>query len=664
MPYGDTDTGYALMSCTDMQKAGLSDSSVVQITAAKSSCLRVRSSELEPGHIALDGIARANIETGIGEMISVFPRECPEATAVTLAVVQGTAPHILDVLKPSSVKERLCGRVVGDGDTVGVRVFSSRAALTVLGVAPRPGPVSIGHETEVSLAPSDAESRPFGYTTYEDIGGLDVEVERIREMVEMPMRHPDLFDRFGIDPPRGLLLYGPPGTGKTLIARALSSQLQAHFIHIDGPEVMHKYYGETERQLRDLFAEARRRAPSIIFIDEIDALAPKRSVVIGDVEKRAVAQILTLMDGMNDQSRVMVIGATNMPELLDPALRRSGRFDREIFIGPPNAAGRREILQIRTRNMPLSPDVDLDILSTLTTGFVGADLEILCKEAGMAALRREVYGATGGRTVEMADFLSSMNAVQTTASRVVRFERSRFTLKDVVGMGQAKERLRFIIGRALVQRTDALSAKAILLHGPAGCGKSLLARALAGEVALKYLEVTPAQVFSAFPERAIEDLFKTSRRSVPCLLFFNNIDSFVTHQVRGSSLEAQLKFEIESSSRVPGFVLIASTSRRESLSGLLASGFDVEMEVGLPGIETRRLLVEKGLLGLPLDGNLDMDEIARRTEGRTSAQVLSVCRQAALTAAAGRTGDGTTDAISQRHFELLEKGGAIVNGEK
>ena len=656
MPFEDTDKGHVLMNPQDMKALGVGEGDGVEIVSSRRCAVRVRSGDVRTGEMAADGVTRSNARTGVGEMVSVSPAQCQEAYQVTVSLAQMLPQHVQSILQPSAIKERLQGRIVGADDVVGMRVFSSRVLVTVVGVAPR-GYAYVGQSTEIGLTPPETETYPLRFTTYEDIGGLDAEVEKVREMVEFPMRHPELFDRFGIEPPRGLLLWGPPGTGKTLVARALSSQLQVTFIHIDGPEVMHKYYGETERRLREVFSEASQKSPSIVFIDEIDAVAPKRSLVAGDVEKRVVAQLLALMDGMNTQSQVVVIGATNMPEMLDPALRRPGRFDREIYIGPPDSVGRHEILRIHARNMPLDSSVDLGLLGSLTAGFVGADLEILCKEAGMSALRR-VRAAGQGRpvAVEMNDFLASMGTVQPAAARGLRFERSSTRLSDVAGMQSTKDRLRFVVENAMKIQGDLPEVRTVLLHGPSGNGKSTVVKALAGEFGLKFLEVTPAQILSGFPEKAVEDVFTASRRNVPCLVSFNRIDALTSAREGGQSLQAQIEHELETSSKVPGFLFVATSAAGKDLPGLPASTFDLELEVPAPDLDTRKELVRKFTSGLEMDDSLTVGSIAARTGGLTSGQVIAMCKKAFVLAAVEAKASGLGHGIaSERHFDFVKE---------
>ncbi len=658
MPYGETDEGQALLHSDDMRLLGLEGGAIIAVLGRRRCVIRVEAGNVPRGRIALDGIARVNAETALGETISVEAVGASEATNVTVCLVQALPPQVQESFSYETLKHRLAGRVVSDGDLVGVRSFASRTVLRVMGVA-RKSPALITGDTEIAFVPSETEVKSTIYTTYEDIGGLDAEVERIREMVEIPLVHPELFDKFGIDPPRGLLLYGPPGTGKTLVARALSSQLKAYFIHVDGPEVMNKFYGEAERRLREIFAEAQRNAPSIVFFDELDALAPRRSQVIGDVEKRVVAQLLALMDGMSSQLRVMVVGASNMPELLDPALRRPGRFDREIYIGPPDEAGRHDILEIHTRNMPLAGDVDLGLLGSMTQGYVGADLEVLCKEAGMSALRRAFPTVVGDVAVEMADFLQALSVVRPASARAVRFERASSSLAEIAGMSDIKARLSFVMRQALGRAagTPALAAipiKSILLHGPAGNGKASLVRALAGEFGLNYLQVTPALLPPSAQERFLEHLFQMARQSAPCILLFGDLDAMLSGDSR-HALRSQLGHEIKSAATMPGLFVFATAQSLADLRSLAESCFQMIIEVTRPDAEARLALLKKETQAIDFCPDVDLASIAANTEGLSGWQVITVCQRALVWAAVESKDTAGPCQVGFRHFQQAIK---------
>jgi transitional endoplasmic reticulum ATPase len=478
-------------------------------------------------------------------------------------------------------------------------------------------------------------------------------------MVELPLKFPQLFGMLGIDPPSGVLLTGPPGTGKTLIARAVSHEVRAHFIHVNGPEIIHKFYGESEAKLRQVFEEARRNAPSIIFLDEIDALAPKRSVVVGDVEKRVVAQLLALMDGLVDRGEVMVIGATNMPDMVDPALRRPGRFDREITLGVPGREGRRHILGIHSRRMPLGPDVDLDQLADITHGYVGADLALLCKEAGMVALRRllpqvrfEVDGKPEMDNVKaqivLDDFMAAFKVVAPTATREFMAERPRTTLKDVGGLAETKRTLTSIMqlfrgGGALIGHTRFNPPKGILLTGQSGTGKTLLARALAGEMGLTLITVDQTSLLSKWvgeSEKGLREVFKRAKQASPCILFFDEIESMVparSAQEAGSLLPrivSQLFRELDDLHGSLGVVVLGATNRPDLMEpALLRAGrFDYVLELPLPSREERREILGIQMEGLPLESDVNLSELAESTGGWTGADLELICKKGAILA--------------------------------
>ncbi|HTS01709.1 MAG TPA: AAA family ATPase, partial [Thermoanaerobaculia bacterium] len=491
----------------------------------------------------------------------------------------------------------------------------------------------------------------------EDIGGLDREVALVREMVELPLRVPDLFGQLGIEAPKGVLLTGSPGTGKTLIARAVANEVRAHFIHVNGPEVIHKFYGESEAKLRQVFDEARRNAPSIVFLDEIDAIAPKRAQVIGDVEKRVVAQLLALMDGLVERGQVVVIGATNLPDLVDPALRRPGRFDREITIGVPDRAGRRHILGIHSRRMPRAADVNLDALAEITHGYVGADLAALCKEAGMVALRRlvpeirfehdEKPRIEGKVEIVHQDFLDAFKVVEPTSTRELLSERPRATLASVGGLAREKRTLRSLA--ELVRSGGALlpahfdPPKGILLTGPSGSGKTLLAHALAGELGLTLLTVELTTLLSKWvgeSEKGLREVFKRAKQASPCILFFDEIEGLAparSMQEAGSlapRLVSQLFRELDDLHGSLGVIVVGATNRPDLMEpALLRPGrFDYVLELELPDLAGRVDILGIHARGLPLDADVDLNELAERTEGLSGADLQLVCKKGAILA--------------------------------
>ncbi|BAF58612.1 ATPase [Pelotomaculum thermopropionicum SI] len=494
--------------------------------------------------------------------------------------------------------------------------------------------------------------------SYRDIGGLDKELQKIREMIELPLTHPELFEHLGIEPPRGVLLYGPPGTGKTLIARAVAGETKACFIHVNGPEIIHKYYGESEARLREIFQKAAGNRPSIIFLDEIDAVAPKREEVTGEVEKRVVAQLLALMDGLKSRGQVIVIGATNLPNAIDPALRRPGRFDREIRVSIPDRKGRREILSIHTRGMPVAGDVDLDRLAEITHGFVGADLRALCQEAAMRCVRR-VYPLIGAQTgkaageflagikVEMKDFLEAMKEVEPSATREFLVDVPAVRWEDVGGLKEIKQELRQAVEwplkyRELFETAGISPPRGVILHGPPGTGKTLLARALASEINANFIAVKGPSLLSKWmgeSEKAVRELFRKAKQVAPCLVFFDEIDSLVPAREAGHGGAAdrvlsQLLTEIDGIEELRGVVLLAATNRIDLIDpALLRPGrFDLHLRLDLPDKEAIVEIFKVHTRKMPLHQNIDLDALADACKGFSGADIRQVCHRAAILA--------------------------------
>jgi transitional endoplasmic reticulum ATPase len=495
--------------------------------------------------------------------------------------------------------------------------------------------------------------------SYEDIGGLEREVARVREIVELPLKYPRVFERLGILAPKGVLLYGPPGTGKTLLARAVAAESRVHFIHLNGPEIMRKFYGESEAKLREVFEEAARRAPAILFIDEIDAVAPKRAEVSGEVEKRVVAQLLSLMDGFVARGQVIVIGATNIPEVLDPALRRPGRFDREIEIGVPNTQARLQILKIHTRAMPLAPDVDLKEIAEHSHGFVGADLEALGQEVGMIALRGflssfpldtdAASAELGTLQVTRDDFLAGLKEVEPSATREFFIEKSTSTFASLGGLNEAKRLLDAVIENShmhdgIYEQVGLAPPRGILLAGPSGTGKTAMVRALSGEKQVPLIAIDGPQLYSKWlgeSERALREVFKKARRAAPCILFFDTIDAlapkFGADQFGTDVYQrilSQLLREIDNLRDVKGVILLAATNRPERIEpALLRSGrFDYKIPFAKPDAADRAAIMRLCCRRVPLAPDVDFDDFAGRMEGLTGADIESLCKKATLLA--------------------------------
>jgi transitional endoplasmic reticulum ATPase len=562
------------------------------------------------------------------------------------------------MIAPERMLEDLDGVPVIAGCVVRVPTFAKAVNFQVIRTIPS-GAIVINKRTDIRVVEGDQTASRAPAVSYEDIGGLEREVGRVREMVELPLKFPQVFARLGILAPKGVLLYGPPGTGKTLLARAVAAESRVHFIHLNGPEIMRKFYGESEARLREVFEEAARLAPAILFIDEIDAVAPKRAEVSGEVEKRVVAQLLSLMDGFVARGQVIVIGATNIPEVLDPALRRPGRFDREIEIGVPNAQARLQILKIHTRAMPLASDVDLHEIAEHSHGFVGADLEALCQEVGMTALRGflsasplESAGALtdlGALQVTREDFLAGLKEVEPSATREFFIEKSSSTFASLGGLPEVKRMLESVVdhshlGAEIYENIGLEPPRGILFVGPSGTGKTAMARALSGEKQLPLIAIDGPQLYSKWlgeSERALREVFKKARRAAPCILFFDTIDALAPKfdgDHFGSDVYqrilSQLLREIDNLRDVKGVILLAATNCPERIEpALLRSGrFDYMLQFGKPSAEERTAIFEICCRRVPLDSDVNFQELGAQTEGFTGADIESLCKKATLAA--------------------------------
>ncbi|WP_423750745.1 CDC48 family AAA ATPase [Salinirarus marinus] len=625
------------------------------------------------GVIRIDGQLRQQADVGIDDRVEVSKADVEPASRITIALPQrlGIRGNI-DAL----IRRELSGKPVTTGQTVrlplGFGMMGSQGQAIPLKIASTQpsGTVVVTDSTEVQISEKPAEQirEAEGESgrggapdvTYEDIGGLDRELEQVREMIELPMRHPELFKRLGIEPPKGVLLHGPPGTGKTLIAKAVANEIDAHFHTISGPEIMSKYYGESEEQLRDVFEEAEENAPAIVFIDEIDSIAPKRGEAGGDVERRVVAQLLSLMDGLEERGEVVVIGATNRVDAIDPALRRGGRFDREIEIGVPDQNGRKEILQVHTRNMPLTEGVDLEEFAENTHGFVGADIESLTKEAAMNALRRirpqidleaEEIEAEILESLEVTedDFKQAMKGIEPSALREVFVEVPDVTWTDVGGLEDTKERLRETIQWPLdypevFEAMDMDAAKGVLMYGPPGTGKTLLAKAVANESDSNFISVKGPELLDKYvgeSEKGVREIFSKARENAPTVVFFDEIDAIAAERGRNTGdsgvterVVSQLLTELDGLESLEDVVVVATTNRPDLIdSALLRPGrLDRHVHVPVPDEDARRAIFEVHTRNKPLADDVDLDELARESEGYVGADVEAACREAAMAA--------------------------------
>jgi transitional endoplasmic reticulum ATPase len=656
------DIGHAIarLAPADLRRMGAREGDVLKITGGTVAVGRAElSDDGFEGMIQIDGTCRSNCSAGLQEQVSVSPVEHEQAVAVRLSPLWvGAAPA---TIAPERMLEDLVGVPVIAGCAVRVPTFAKAVNFQVVRTIPS-GTVVIGKRTDLRIVEGEQTAARAPAVSYEDIGGLEREVARVREIVELPLKYPRIFEQLGILAPKGVLLYGPPGTGKTLLARAVAAESRVHFIHLNGPEIMRKFYGESEAKLREVFEEAARHSPSILFIDEIDAVAPKRAEVTGEVEKRVVAQLLSLMDGFVARGQVIVIGATNIPEVLDPALRRPGRFDREIEIGVPNSQARLQILKIHTRAMPLAPDVNLKEIAEHSHGFVGADLEALGQEVGMIALRGflaafplqtdgAVSGELGKLQVTRDDFLAGLKEVEPSATREFFIEKSASTFASLGGLDEVKRLLDAVVEHShmrdeIYEQVGLAPPRGILLAGPSGTGKTAMARALSGEKQIPLIAIDGPHLYSKWlgeSERALREVFKKARRAAPCILFFDTIDAlapkFGADQFGTDVYQrilSQLLREIDNLRDVKGVILLAATNRPERIEpALLRSGrFDYKIPFAKPDSTDRAAIMRLCCKRVPLAPEIDFDEFAARMEGLTGADIESLCKKATLSAIA------------------------------
>lgn len=651
----DAGRSIARIDVAEMRKLGLVSGDIIEIEGKKTASAIVWPGYPEDsgkGLIRVDGDIRSNAQAGIEDKVKVKKIEAKDAKKLVLAPTQ----PVRIVGGEQYLRRIMEGRPINKGQRVRVEMLGSPITLIVTATQPS-GTIIATKSTEFVLLEKTAEERA-AIVTYEDIGGLGRELSLVREMIELPLRHPELFQRLGISPPKGVLLHGPPGTGKTLIAKAVANETDANFILVSGPEIMAKYYGESEKRIREIFEEGEAKAPSIIFIDELDAIASKRSDLSGQqqVERRVVAQLLALMDGLKSRGEVIVIGATNQPDLLDSALRRGGRFDREIEIGIPDRKGRLEILHVHTRGMPLAEDVDLESLADITYGFVGADLASLSKEAAMHALRKilpeinieaeipaEVLDAL---EVKKEDFNEGLKNVEPSAMREVFIEVPKVKWSDIGGLEGAKRELLEAVEWPLKypEAFDAFHTKppkGLLLYGPPGSGKTLLAKAVATESQANFISIKGPELLSKFvgeSERAVREMFRKAKQSAPTIIFFDEFDSIAPS--RGASFDthvtervvSQILTELDGIEELKEVVVIAATNRMDLIDkALLRPGrIDRLIYIPAPGEKEREEIFKIHLREKPLANDIDISELAKQTEGYSGADIEAICREAAM----------------------------------
>ena len=656
----DVGRGIARIDPKVVQELGLTSGDVIQIIGKRKTnalCWPAHEQDYGKGIVRIDGYLRNNAGVSIDDKVTIRKIDAKIAERLTLAPTE----PLRIVGGEEYLSQLLEGRVLSRGDFVPINIMGRTVNLVVTNTSPPAEAVIVTEGTEVLVGEQVKEPiRAIPKISYEDIGGLRPVIQKVREMIELPLRHPELFERLGVEAPKGVLLHGPPGTGKTLLARAVASETNANFLSIGGPEIMSKYYGESEERLRDVFKEAQENAPSIIFIDEIDSIAPKREEVTGEVEKRVTSQLLSLMDGLQSRGKVVVIGATNRPNAIDPALRRPGRFDREIEIGVPDRDGRLEVLEIHTRGMPLAEDVDLKKLADVTHGFVGADLESLAKEAAIRALRRilpeinlEAQSIPGDILnkiiVKMADFQDALKEIEPSAMREVLVEIPDVSWDQVGGLQDVKEELREAVEWPLkypdlFAQLNATPPKGLLLYGPPGTGKTLLAKAVAHESESNFISVKGPELLNKFvgeSEKAVREVFRKARQASPCIIFFDEIDSVAP--TRGSSVGdshvterviSQFLTEMDGLEELRNVVIIAATNRPDIIdSALLRPGrFDRLLFVPPPDLEARKQIFKIHTRKTPLADDVNLDELARKTDGYTGADIASLANTGVMLA--------------------------------
>ena len=649
----DVSRGVSRIDYDAMDALDASTGDVIEITGKRrtvAKCLPLYPSDEGRGVIRIDGLIRNNSGVAIGDTVTIKKIRAPSAEKVVVAPLEAIPPiderYLADALESVPVTK---------GDNIMIPYFGGRLTFQIIGVNPLADAVLITQKTVFTISEKGEVLRGVPQVTYEDIGGLKDEIQKVREMIELPLRHPEIFEKLGVEAPKGVLLFGSPGTGKTLLAKAVANESNAHFISISGPEIMSKFYGESEARLRDIFKEAKEKSPSIVFIDEIDSIAPKREEVTGEVERRVVSQLLSLMDGLEARGKVIVIAATNRPNAIDPALRRPGRFDREIEINVPGKRGRLEILQIHTRHMPLVEDVDLDRLASTTHGFVGADLEYLAKEAAMKTLRRMLPELKLDDTklepefidklkVTMGDFELALKDVTPSAMREVYLESPDVKWTDIGGLESFKQELQEAVEwplkyTGIYEKIGYSMPKGVMIHGPSGAGKTLLGKAVATESEANFISVRGPELLSKWvgeSERGVREVFRRARQAAPCVIFFDEIDALAPIRgVGGDSMVtervvSQLLTELDGVRSLTGVVVVAATNRIDMVdTALLRPGrFDKLLFIPMPDRESRKKILEIHATGKPLAKDVNLGKIADQTDGFSGADMASIVNTA------------------------------------
>ena len=682
----DVGRGIARIDPDVVRSLGLTTGDVVMIEGTRRTaaiCWPGYPEDRGQGIVRIDGTIRKNAGVGIDDRVTISIGHAQAGKKIMFAPtepvkIMGGEEYLSQILE---------GRVLTRGDMIELNVMGRRIDLVTVSFSPSSEVIMITAETQIKISEKPAkEVAKTPRVSYEDIGGLKDEIRKVREMIELPLRHPELFERLGVEAPKGVLLYGPPGTGKTLLAKAVASETNANFIYLSGPEVMSKFYGESEENIRNVFEEAEENAPSIIFIDEIDSIAPKRDEVQGEVERRIVAQLLALMDGLKSRGKVVVIGATNRPNSIDPALRRPGRFDREIEIGIPDRDGRYEILQIHTRGMPMDEDVDLRKLADITHGFVGADLAALSREAAMRSLRRIIPDidieveripreVLNRLTVKRQDFMDAFREMEPSTMREVYIEKPNVHWDDIGGLEEAKQELKEAVEwpmkyGPLFEHMGTRPSKGILLYGPPGTGKTLLAKAVATESEANFISIKGPEFLSKWvgeSEKAVRETFRKARQAAPCVVFLDEIDAITPRRGTETGTKvterviSQILAEMDGLEGLRGVTVIAATNRPDIIdTALLRPGrFDRHIYIPLPDKESRKSIFEIHTRNKPLADDIRTEELAERTEGYTGADIEAVCNEATMAAIreyvqnGGKLDENSIKAVKvyKKHFE-------------
>ncbi len=680
IPYNDLGKGYARMSQANMQEIGISPWDLIEIGGKRKTVVRAvlfdNAEQDSESVIEIDCVTRENARVELDDLVIVKKSQPKTATKVTLS--PRNKSFLYDASNNKYLRNRLEGIPVTVGDKVNIKISGSRTEEFDVTATTPTKTVVVNQNTKLDIRKKPAVMVDTTQVGYEDIGGLTDQIKKIKEMIELPIRFPMIFERLGIHPPRGVLLVGPPGSGKTLMAKAIAYETEANFQVINGPEIIHKFYGESEAKIREIFDVATKNQPSIIFLDEIDAIAPRREKVAGDVEKRVVAQLLTLMDGLKDRGNIVVIGATNLPDVIDPALRRPGRFDREVYLNVPDTNGRLEIINVHSRGMPLGDDVDLHKISELCHGFVGADIENLCREAALNSLGKILNNIEhdlplsnpngfSPLKVGMDDFLEALRDIEPSAIREILVEIPKVTWENVGGLEDIKDNLIESViwpmkHKNFFEAMNVRSPKGILLHGPPGTGKTLLAKALANKCGINFISIKGGELLSKYvgeSELAVREIFKKAKQVSPCIIFFDEIDALAPIRSDSNTTKvservvSQLLTEIDGVEELPDVQILAATNRVDMVDpALLRSGrIDLILEIPTPESKEIEQILKIHTKDKPLGSDIKLKGIVKSLTGKTGADIELICNRASLFAIKEHiNGNKKNIKVYKRHF--------------